>query len=182
VTTLTIRQAAVYAADWFPDPEVAATMAAIAMAESAGDTNARGDKAEGDLATYAPNACDGYLSFGLWQVFLGVHRARLYAISGLSMPCEQASWLMDPNNNARVAAAILADASYNAWSAYKAGTHKRFLVDARLAIAALPLKQKPLPMPSESPIPNPADAPDLATYRRWAATLREMADYLERPE
>jgi len=121
------------AADWWPAREVASTMTAIAMAESAGDNEAAGDPAAGLLQVYAPYACNGKLSFGLWQIFLGVHHQMIRNMSGVANPCAQAQWLYDVQNNARAASAVLANQGYGAWSTYTAGVYKQFLPEAFMA-------------------------------------------------
>jgi len=156
MTLLTIPQVASYALDWFKKPDVATTMTAIAMAESAGDTRAAGDPAINFGGIYDRYACDGYLSFGLWQIFLGVHHGRILNIANVGAACSQADWLKDPNNNARAAAAVFADQGYQAWSTWKIGAHNQYMALAWEAVNQLirdQLPEKP-PMP---PIPNDRD-------------------------
>lgn len=129
-----IRDIALIAQDWLNDTGKATTMTAIAMAESAGDPNADGDAYQGGLQQYAEFACNNFLSFGLWQIFLGVHHTMVEQMSSLTAPCEQAAWLKDPNNNARAMAAILANSSYSAWSTYNNGAYKQYLPAAHAAL------------------------------------------------
>lgn len=133
----TIQEIAAIAYDWTKDADTAAILAAIDYAESAGDENAAGDAVAGGLQEYAQYACQGYLSFGLGQVFLGVHSQMVENMGGGSTPCERARWLQDPNNNMRAQVAILANSGFQAWSTYKLRHHERFLEQARAYAATL---------------------------------------------
>jgi len=134
---MNVNDIAPIALDWFKDPGLAATITAIDMAECGGDERAQGDPVSLVGDRYARYACNGYLSFGLGQVFLGVHTAMIQAMSGLQMPCELADWLRDPNNNMRAQVAIFANQGFQAWSAFNVGAHQTWLEDARAAVAAL---------------------------------------------
>jgi len=121
--------------------DVAITMVAIAGAESAYRVDAKGDRLEifnqAQRTAYAPFAADGYLSFGPWQIFLGVHTPTVRAWSGLSAPQELASWLCDYDHNALMAADILMGQGFKAWSTYNNDAYRQFLEDAESAIDAI---------------------------------------------
>jgi len=151
---LTIDEVATIAFDWLKDLDKATIITAIDMAESGGKEDARGDAVIHDLMSYKDFACQGYLSFGLGQVFLGVHTDMIQSMSGLSSPCQLADWLCDPNNNMRAQAAILANSTYNAWSVYKNGSYRQFLADATLAVERAALAAGVDPNEGTSPIPR----------------------------
>lgn len=92
----------------FPDPD---TAAAIAMAESGGDTSAIGD--------------DG-TSYGLWQIHLPAH------------PQYNAQSLLDANYNA-VAAFAISDSGTNwtPWSTYNSGAYEQYMPSPSPGIVAL---------------------------------------------
>jgi len=134
-STVNIEEIARIAYDWLRDENDAATLTAIDMAESAGDKNAHGDPVSSFAGRWAEYSCAGYLSWGLGQVFLGVHHDLIARMSGLRNPCDQAEWLQDADNNMRAQAAILANQGFQAWSTFKIGAHKPYLEAARRAVA-----------------------------------------------
>lgn len=106
---LSQAQIAMYArAAGMPNPDV---MAAIAMAESSGNTNA-----------HNPVGLDN--SYGLWQINMlgnmGPVRRRQLGISNNSQ-------LFDPAVNAKAAAMILRQQGLSAWSTYTNGAYKKYL-------------------------------------------------------
>lgn len=145
---MTIAQIAVAARDAFPGPD-SITMLAIAGAESAYKPMARGDNLSDfppELRLkYTPFACADFLSFGAWQIFLGVHSDLVSNLSNLSGACPLANWLMDPANNARAASRILASEGFGAWSTYGDGRYTAFIEQATQAINALPPGPGPQP-------------------------------------
>ena len=82
-------------------------MVAIALAESSGNNRAQGDALSSfpaDQQTrYAPYDCGGYLSFGLWQIFQGVHFGKLSNLTGSQDPCVWRDYLFRPEGNVWVA-------------------------------------------------------------------------------
>ncbi|MER7953067.1 transglycosylase SLT domain-containing protein [Streptomyces sp. NPDC096079] len=80
-----------------------ATWAAVAMAESSGNTTAR-------------NPSSG--AYGLWQIH-PIHRK--------DHPSWTERWLSDPVNNARAAAVIYRQQGWGAWEAYTNGSYTKFL-------------------------------------------------------
>lgn len=108
----------------FPDGDIAATMTAIALAESGGRTDAIGDVAL-ENATWGP-------SVGLWQI------RSLKAQYGSNMP-RDASRLTDPAFNAHAALSIWGGAKkaghnpYGPWSTYTNGAYRAFMDQANAA-------------------------------------------------
>jgi len=145
---MTIEQTAQAALKHFGDQGEAILITAIAGAESGWDAFARGDKATGKLAQYSAFACDGYLSFGLTQVFLGVWASKVAEFSGLDVrdTCALAGWLQEPDNNLRIAKFIRDSQGWTAWSAYNAQSFAEHMERARAAVlAALPEPKPSMP-------------------------------------
>ena len=88
-------------------PNVAQTMAAIALAESGGQVGAKG----------GPNS-DGTYDYGLWQI---------NTVNVNSHHWSVASLLGNPEYNAKAAVAIYKSAGFGAWSTYNSGAYKQFL-------------------------------------------------------
>lgn len=118
----------------FPDPVLAA---AVAMAESGGNTCAQGDP-------IGPFSCDGpngtSMSFGLWQIHVGFN------------PQYDPKSLLDPNYNAQSALAISRNGTYwRPWSAFKNGSYLKYYP---LAVyppnGAPPIIPQPVTPPAES--------------------------------
>ncbi len=98
-------------------PNVAALMAAIAMAESSGDPN-------------SVNAVDNYgtqTSWGLWQISTGNHDQP----SGM--------WA-DPVTNAKLAIAKLNDQGLSAWGTYTSGAYQQYF-DPNVKPSTAPVPQ-----------------------------------------
>jgi len=148
---LTIAQvAAASVREFVADDQV--TMTAIAGSESSFNAKAKGDRLDAfspaDQELYRPFAVDGFLSFGPWQVFLGVHTPLIRQLSKLFEQGDLAAWLMDYNNCAIAAREILSSQGFTAWTMYKNGDYRRYVIEADAAVkaarAALPSPQ-PLP-------------------------------------
>ena len=105
----------------FPEDKVA-TMTAIAMAESSGDSAALNNN---------PNTGD--LSYGLWQINMlgdmGPERRKLFGI-------QSNEELLDPLTNAKAAYEIYKLQGYAAWSVYKSGKYRDYMVTAKKASAS----------------------------------------------
>lgn len=105
----------------FPEDKVA-TMTAIAMAESSGDSAALNNN---------PNTGD--LSYGLWQINMlgdmGPKRRKLFGIKSNEE-------LLDPLTNAKAAYKIYELQGYAAWSVYKSGKYRDYMVTAKKAAAS----------------------------------------------
>ena len=105
----------------FPEDKIA-TMTAIAMAESSGDSAALNNN---------PNTGD--LSYGLWQINMlgdmGPERRKLFGI-------QSNEELLDPLTNAKAAYKIYELQGYGAWSVYKSGKYRDYMVTAKKAAAS----------------------------------------------
>ena len=112
----------------FPEDKVA-TMTAIAMAESSGDSAAINNN---------PNTGD--LSYGLWQINMlgdmGPERRKLFGIKSNEE-------LLDPLTNAKAAYKIYELQGYAAWSVYKSGKYRDYMVSAKKAAASALEKSQP---------------------------------------
>ena len=86
------------------DQSLAPLMAAIAEAESGGDTNSLNPNDNGGRQS----------SFGLWQISTGTHTP------------PDPNWA-DPDVNARLAIGKLKSQGLSAWGTYTSGAYKRFL-------------------------------------------------------
>ena len=94
------------------------TAAAIAQAESGGNTSAILNTAYPQLPGYRPPSSGALreYSVGLWQV------------NTLAHPQYSTALLLQPVGNANAAVAIASGgASFSAWSTYKSGAYKQFL-------------------------------------------------------
>lgn len=135
---MSIDDCAVAAVATFGDANVA-RMVAIAGAESGYEPDARGDSLDSfsprNQQLYSQYAWEGHLSFGYWQIFLGVHTQLVRNLSGLSRPDELANWLFDGRNNARAAAEIFNGQGFSAWSTYNNAAYLDFEIEASAAIA-----------------------------------------------
>jgi tape measure domain-containing protein len=124
----------------------ASIMAAIAMAESGGRSNAHNN-----------NAATGDNSYGLWQVNMlgrmGPERRRSFGIGSNEA-------LFDPAVNASAARKVFESQGFGAWSVFKSGAYKQFLPQAMRAGAA--------PM---APALPPATAPAMAGVTQAGAKL-----------
>ena len=113
-------------------------MVAIAGAESSWNNGS-----QGDYGLSGPN-CHGYTSWGLWQIN-SVHSAYLTRMTGSSNPCDWATWLYDPANNATAALAVLgSNLDLSAWTTWNTGAYLKYLSQAQDAVnAALASAQQP---------------------------------------
>jgi murein DD-endopeptidase MepM/ murein hydrolase activator NlpD len=101
--------------------EQAAIMAAIAMAESSGNSGAHNN-----------NRQTGDDSYGLWQINmidrLGPERRRQFGIQSNDQ-------LKDPRINAKAAKAVFDSQGFGAWSVYRSGSYRQYLPEARRALS-----------------------------------------------
>lgn len=100
------------------DPKLAPTMAAIAFAESAGNTQAHNG-----------NASTGDDSYGLWQInyFNGLYPSRTARFGSPQQ------LLSDPNRQAQAAVALAQGGrGLSNWSTYTSGAYKRYLAGGGL--------------------------------------------------
>jgi hypothetical protein len=123
---LTGPQIAAYAsAAGFPSGELT-TAVAVALAESGGDTNAKGDVSL-QSATWGP-------SVGVWQI-RSLTAAALARETNAVDKLRVAGKLTDPAYNAHVAHAIWASRGWGPWSTYPLAS-TRYLPQARAAVKA----------------------------------------------
>jgi len=117
--TLSIEQIAGYASAAGLSGEPLAISTAIGMAESHGDTDARGDTRL-QSSTWGP-------SIGIWQI-----RSLNAQRNTGGLRDEVAN--LNPSNNARAMFAISEQGrNWHAWTAYNSGEYRAFLAAARLA-------------------------------------------------
>lgn len=138
--------------------QTAIMMVAIAGLESGWNTDAGGDSPAAlrragryDTARLAekfncprgdPN---GPASWGLWQIFMPVHREKLRALGApADDSCALAAWLRNPYNNARAADAVLKSQGPRAWTAFKTGAWKTKEAEAAQAVSQA--QKAPLPL------------------------------------
>jgi len=115
-------------------PLTAATLTAIALAESGGNPDAHGDPLSAYntewVDTYKDFTCEGYLSWGLFQEALYWHRDNLKEATNAVEPCVWAEWLSKPENALAEALRIYRDSGPDAWSTYKNNAYLLYLDDA----------------------------------------------------
>jgi len=114
------------------DPLQAETAAAIALAESGGDTNRVNNTAYPNRPGYHPPVAGAQkeYSVGLWQINLLAH------------PTYTATQMLTQAGNVAAARAISGNgANWNPWSTYTSGAYKKFL------LTVVP------PMPTTTPAP-----------------------------
>lgn len=157
--------AAVAVLYWSRDDAI--TMVAIAGPESGYDSRAQGDPlssfSPAERAVYDAYDCGGYLSFGLWQIFQGVHHGRLRAATGSSDPCQWRDYLFSPLNNAQMAHQVWLAQGFGAWTAYNNGSYLAYKPQAELAVDAA-LGPAPVPV---IPLPSPVEPPWQAVEPPW---------------
>jgi hypothetical protein len=126
--TLTIEQLVGLAKGAGFSDDQAVIMAAIAMAESGGNSVAHNKKPPDN-------------SYGLWQINmignLGPERLRQFGISSNEK-------LFDPVTNAKAAYLIKQSQGFNAWTVHKSGAYKNFLAQSQAARGAAPLRTSPV--------------------------------------
>jgi hypothetical protein len=111
------------------DVENAIKMVAIAAAESCWNPNVGGDYGISDFN------CGGYASWGLWQIYMKVHKDKLEKLGApTDDPCKTAKWLSNPNNNVKAAYEVWKVQRFEAWSTYKNGKYEKYLDSAREAV------------------------------------------------
>ena len=115
----------------------AATMAAIAMAESGGVSSKLNN-----------NRRTGDLSYGLWQINmideLGPERRKQFGISSNEQ-------LFDPATNANAAKIVKERSGFSAWSVYKSGIYKQYLPAAERALNKIESAPKSSSKPPAKP-------------------------------
>lgn len=136
-----------------------AVMVAIAGAED-GWGNSYGDP----LSIYrdggtveAAWSCQGYTSFGAFQVNLPANHGLVASLSGLGDPCSMAAWLADYGNAARAAYAIYRSQGLGAWTTYNTGAYLGYLSQAQQALVAT--QGRPTADGGTVPVNTPSQVP-----------------------
>jgi len=128
------------AAVLFWDRGDAVTMVAIAGPESGYRNDAPSSSdvwgMPGEQLWWRPYACSRVYSWGLWQVFMPVHREILASFTGSDDPCVWANWLKDPENNARAAYRIWQVQGFQAWAAFNDRSYLAYKARAEAAVDA----------------------------------------------
>jgi len=142
------------------------TMVAIALAESAGKTDAHNPVPPDD-------------SYGLWQINmignLGPARRKEY---GLKSNEE----LKDPRKNAKAALAVLKSQGLSAWSVYKSGAYKTHLGKAKSAyeqVKSQPKSAPPGPAPKVDPGVKYRKGQDISSVVGAPATVTSLKGSFE---
>lgn len=123
---------------WSRDDAI--TMVAIAGAES-GWINDRPSGSDvvggpGDRSSWRPYACNGVYSWGLYQIHMPSHHARLQDVTGSPDPCIWRDHLIDPGFNTVMAAEIRSGQGLSAWSVYNNGAYRAYIDQATVAVDA----------------------------------------------
>lgn len=143
------------------NPEDAIIAVALAGAET-GWQDEPGDPLsifpEADRAGYEAWACDGFTSFGQWQISYRWNHDTVDAMAHAYNPCAARDWLLDVNNCAKAAYEVYVRQGWSAWSTYKTLRYHDELDEARRVVQACLA-------PAEDPsAPNPADLVNLLGY------------------
>lgn len=143
-------------------PKVANIMAAIALAESGGRTDATHENA------------DGSIDRGLWQ------------INSSHAMYDPSRLLSDPEYNARAAVAVYRSQGLGAWTTYTSGAYRRFLGQGS-TVPLPPVRSRPGGEPADGSgdsganelasftLPSPKNElpPPFGTWTPWGETKRE---------
>ena len=146
----------------WPGRGQAIVMLAIGAAESGQFTSLHGDPAS-SYPQYTQYACNGYLSHGFLQIFMGAHYQKLVEHTGSSDPCVWSSYLENFYNCADVGWQVWydrgggTDYGYTAWSVFNNGSYLAYIAQATGVIDSL-LYQPPSPPPPPPP-PEPTPPP-----------------------
>jgi hypothetical protein len=131
------------------DRDTAIIMVAIAGAESGWRNDAPSSVdvvgGPGDRPEWRQYACDGVYSWGLYQVHMPSHHARLQDVTGSASPCVWRDQLINPGFATVMAAEILAGQGLSAWSTYNVGAHLAYIAQATAAVDAALGVQPPGP-------------------------------------
>jgi tape measure domain-containing protein len=149
----------------------ASIMAAIAMAESSGNSSALNN-----------NPKTGDLSYGLWQVNMigrmGPERRRQFGIGNNDA-------LYDPATNAMAARRVFESQGFGAWSVFRSGAYRQYLPGAMQAAAGSVPGRMPTGVASQINRNIAADGgvdvakAELATAKQNLALTKEQAEILK---
>lgn len=156
----------------------AATMAAIALAESGGSTTATNNTAYPNKQNYSPPRAGNLpeFSIGPWQINIYAH------------PQWTEAGMLDPAQNAKAALTLRDSPPYlNNWSTYTRGTYAAYMPQAQTAASFLPAVRNHPPKPIIKPwvtlpaLPNAAagiiPSQPLAVWRGFWHALGENLPY-----
>lgn len=154
--------------------DVAIIMVAISGPESAFGTLPDGDPlyifTPAEQEAKRPYACNGYTSFGAWQIHTPAHWRRLQELTGSAVPCVWRGWLLDLDHNGQIAAELVAGSGFTPWTAYNDRSYRAHLHAAELAVdRALEEVGPPVPPTPPEP-PPPAPVPPSVSLLYVAAT------------
>lgn|GEM_PF-2302027 len=120
----------------FP-PEAWVTAVAVSGAESGWERAPAPADRCGGVAGPCSLACQGYCSFGPFQVNVCAHGALMRQLTGSPSPCAWKAWLEDYGHAAQAAYLVSnGGRDWSPWTTYTRGTYRRFIPQARSAIAA----------------------------------------------
>jgi len=105
---------------------------------------------------WGPIACNGYTSFGAWQINTMFHQGNLRDRTLSGDPCVWRTYLFDVGANAQVAHDIWLEAGWIRWSTYQGGQYRAYIAQATAAVddALGPEPAKPqIPFPIWPPLP-----------------------------
>jgi hypothetical protein len=112
----------------------AAVAVAIAGAESTWRLDAKGDTC-GGLAGPCASSCQGYCSFGPWQVNVCAHARLMRSLTSSSDPCVWSQWLADWDHAARAAYEVSSHGTdWTPWTTYNTGAYRSYLSVAQQAV------------------------------------------------
>ena len=146
----------------------AITMVAIAGPESSYRNDAPSSTdvwgMPGEDPAWRPYACQQVYSWGLWQIFMPVHKAKLGELTNSSDPCFWSAYLCDPVNNARVAHWVWTEQGFQAWSAFNDRSYLAYMDRATVAVdeALGPTPPDIVPLPAAVVPPSAAVVPPSA--------------------
>jgi hypothetical protein len=176
---MSLADAALYATlYWGRDDAI--IMVAIAGAESGWRNDAQGDHYTifplNQQPIYLAYSCNGYTSFGLWQVNTRWHNDKLERRTGSTDPCVWRDLLFDPDSNANIAREIWGAQGFSAWSTYNNGDYRAYIDQATTAVDAV-LPAPPGPPPWWPPLPPlPYFLLDLDPVEPPAAAVSDFRD------
>jgi len=170
---MTIDAVALVAVRRWSRPD-AIIMVAISGPESAFGTLPDGDPlyifTPAEQAAKASYACNGYTSFGAWQIHTPAHHSRLQVLTGSADPCVWRGWLLDLDHNGQIAAELVAGAGFIHWTAYNNRSYRAHLHAAELAVDRALEEVGPPEPPTPPPPPPPAPVPPSVSLIYVAAT------------
>lgn len=174
----------------YVDPETAVIFVAIAGAESNWRLNASGD------ASASSYACNGYCSWGPWQINICAHYGWLKDVVGSANPCAIRDWLIASYENSALAAVTVwqrAGNSFCPWTVYEEscssrhnGRYRNYLAQAQAAVNEALQAQLAPPMVhgffqciNEKTVAvslwwNPV--PNATRYEVWHADVEKLVD------